>query len=212
MAGARSAQPALIEYLQEWKLNGNNIILWTCRVGEALSNNAGNKTSNLMPSMTTFRKSSNSTDTTAARYPATTISMTGCCFRKMQRHRTRNGAMPLCLFCNIQFYFCCLGKFFFSVQQFIFLLFRQAVENFLVTKKRRSIHSHVLTAINNPSAIFHHFLTFPYSLFSFPVEFVSPVLFFLSQTSFPVFSLLPSPSDTVPLIPDTLSTVLSCPP
>ena len=159
-----------------------------------LSNGAGNRILNLMPSMTTFRKSSNSTDTTAARYPATTISMTGCCFR------------------NIQFYFCCLGKFFFSVQQFIFLLFRQAVENFLVTKKRRSIHSHVLTAINNPSAIFHHFLTFPYSLFSFPVEFVSPVLFFLSQTSFPVFSLLPSPSDTVPLIPDTLSTVLSCPP
>ena len=177
-----------------------------------LSNGAGNRILNLMPSMTTFRKSSNSTDTTAGRFPVITISTTGCCFRKTQRHRTRNGAMPLCLFCNIQFYFCCLGKFFFSVQQFILLLFRQAVENFLVTKKRRSIHSHVLTAINNPSAIFHHFLTFPYSLFSFPVEFVSPVLFFLSQTSFPVFSLLPSPSDTVPLIPDTLSTVLSCPP
>ena len=66
---------ALIEYLQEWKRNGNKLILWTCRVGEALSNSAGNKTSNLMPSMTTFRKSSNSTDTTAARYPATTILM-----------------------------------------------------------------------------------------------------------------------------------------
>ena len=177
-----------------------------------LSNGAGNRILNLMPSMTTFRKSSNSMDTTAGRFPVITISTTGCCFRKTQRHRTRNGAMPLCLFCNIQFYFCCLGKFFFSVQQFIFLLFRQAVENFLVTKKRRSIHSHVLTAINNPSAIFRHFLTFPYSLFSFPVEFISPVLFFLSQTAFPVFSLLPSPSDTVPLIPDTLSTVLSCPP
>ncbi len=161
------------------------------------SNGAGNRILNLMPSMTTFRKSSNSMDTTAGRFPVITI---------------RNGAMPLCLFCNIQFYFCCLGKFFFSVQQFIFLLFRQAVENFLVTKKRRSIHSHVLTAINNPSAIFRHFLTFPYSLFSFPVEFVSPVLFFLSQTAFPVFSLLPSPSDTVPLIPDTLPTVQSCPP
>ena len=60
---------ALIEYLQEWKRNGNKLILWTCRAGEALS--------------------------------------------KTQRHRTRNGAMPLCLFCNIQFYFCCLGKFFF---------------------------------------------------------------------------------------------------
>ena len=85
------------------------------------SNGAGNRILNLMPSMTTFRKSSNSMDTTAGRFPVITI---------------RNGAMPLCLFCNIQFYFCYLGKFFFSVQQFIFLLFRQAVENFLVTKKR----------------------------------------------------------------------------
>jgi hypothetical protein len=89
---------ALIEYLQEWKRNGNKLILWTCRVGEALSNSAGNKTSNLMPSMTTFRKSSNSMDTTAGRFPVITISTTGCCFRKTQRHRTRNGAMPLCLF------------------------------------------------------------------------------------------------------------------
>ena len=37
-------------------------------------------------------------DTTAGRFPVITISMTGCCFRKTQRHRTRNGAMPLCLF------------------------------------------------------------------------------------------------------------------
>ena len=29
---------ALIEYLQEWKRNGNKLILWTCRAGEALSN------------------------------------------------------------------------------------------------------------------------------------------------------------------------------
>lgn len=28
---------ALIEYLQEWKHNGNKLILWTCRTGEALS-------------------------------------------------------------------------------------------------------------------------------------------------------------------------------
>jgi hypothetical protein len=42
--------------------------------------------------------SSNSMDTTAGRFPVITISMTGCCFRKTQRHRTRNGAMPLCLF------------------------------------------------------------------------------------------------------------------
>ena len=82
---------ALIEYLQEWKRNGNKLILWTCRVGEALSNSAGNKTSNLMPSMTTFRKSSNSTDTTATRYPATTILMTECYCRKMRRHRTCDG-------------------------------------------------------------------------------------------------------------------------
>ena len=26
-----------IEYLQEWKRNGNKLILWTCRAGEALS-------------------------------------------------------------------------------------------------------------------------------------------------------------------------------
>ena len=25
---------ALIEYLQEWKRNGNKLILWTCRAGE----------------------------------------------------------------------------------------------------------------------------------------------------------------------------------
>ena len=63
-----------------------------------LSNGAGNRILNLMPSMTTFRKSSNSMDTTAGRFPVITISTTGCCFRKTQRHRTRNGAMPLCLF------------------------------------------------------------------------------------------------------------------
>ena len=28
---------ALIEYLQEWKRNGNKLILWTCRAGKALS-------------------------------------------------------------------------------------------------------------------------------------------------------------------------------
>ena len=28
---------ALIEYLQEWKRNGNKLILWTCRTGEAMS-------------------------------------------------------------------------------------------------------------------------------------------------------------------------------
>ena len=28
---------ALIEYLQEWKRNGNKLILWTCCAGEALS-------------------------------------------------------------------------------------------------------------------------------------------------------------------------------
>ena len=65
---------------------------------QKLSNGAGNRILNLMPSMTTFRKSSNSMDTTAGRFPVITISTTGCCFRKTQRHRTRNGAMPLCLF------------------------------------------------------------------------------------------------------------------
>ena len=28
---------ALISYLQEWRRNGNKLILWTCRAGEALS-------------------------------------------------------------------------------------------------------------------------------------------------------------------------------
>lgn len=28
---------ALIAYLQEWKRNGNKLILWTCRAGEALA-------------------------------------------------------------------------------------------------------------------------------------------------------------------------------
>ena len=34
-----SGQPnqALITYLQEWRKNGNKLILWTCRAGEALS-------------------------------------------------------------------------------------------------------------------------------------------------------------------------------
>ena len=64
-----------------------------------LSNGAGNRIIlNLMQLMTIFRKSSNSMDTTAGRFPVITISTTGCCFRKTQRHRTRNGAMPLCLF------------------------------------------------------------------------------------------------------------------
>ena len=29
---------ALIDYLKEWKENGNKLILWTCRSGEALDN------------------------------------------------------------------------------------------------------------------------------------------------------------------------------
>ena len=30
-------QQALITYLQEWRRNGNKLILWTCRAGEALT-------------------------------------------------------------------------------------------------------------------------------------------------------------------------------
>jgi len=56
-----------------------------------LSNGAGNRILNLMQLMTIFRKSSNSMDTTAGRFPVITISMTGCCFRKTQRHRTCDG-------------------------------------------------------------------------------------------------------------------------
>ena len=114
------------------------------------SNGAGNRILNLMPSMTTFRKSSNSMDTTAGRFPVITI---------------RNGAMPLCLFCNIQFYFCCLGKFFFSVQQFIFLLFRQAVENFLVTKKETV---NTLSCTNRHQQSFCYLSSFfDFSIFTF---------------------------------------------
>jgi len=29
---------ALINYLKKWKSDGNKLILWTCRIGEALSN------------------------------------------------------------------------------------------------------------------------------------------------------------------------------
>ena len=66
---------ALIEYLQEWKRNGNNSFSGPAapaKLCRKLSNGAGNRILNLMTSMTTFRKT--------------------------QRHRTRNGAMPLCLF------------------------------------------------------------------------------------------------------------------
>lgn len=52
---------ALITYLQEWRKNGNKLILWTCRAGEALSKavefGAGNRILNLMQSTTTSRRS-----------------------------------------------------------------------------------------------------------------------------------------------------------
>jgi len=53
---------------------------------QKLSNGTGNRILNLMQLMTIFRKSSNSMDTTAGRFPVITISTTGCCFRKTQRH------------------------------------------------------------------------------------------------------------------------------
>lgn len=55
------------------------------------SNGAGNRILNLMQLMTIFWKSSNSMDTTAGRFPVITILMTGCCCRKMRRHRTCDG-------------------------------------------------------------------------------------------------------------------------
>lgn len=54
------------------------------------SNGARNRILNLMQLMTIFRKSSNSMDTTAGRFPVITILMTGCYCRKMLM-----GAMPL---------------------------------------------------------------------------------------------------------------------
>ena len=78
---------ALIEYLQEWKRNGNKLILWTCRAGEALSKAVEwCREQNLEFDAV----NDNLPDTTAARYPATTILMTGCYCRKMRRHRTCN--------------------------------------------------------------------------------------------------------------------------
>ena len=71
--------------------SGPAVLAKLCR---KLSNGAVNRILNLMQLMTTFRKSSNSMDTTAGRFPVITISTTGCCFRKTQRHKTRNGAMP----------------------------------------------------------------------------------------------------------------------
>ena len=43
---------ALIAYLQEWRKNGNKLILWTCRAGTALSNGVTTTDWNLMRSMT----------------------------------------------------------------------------------------------------------------------------------------------------------------
>lgn len=63
----------LISYLQEWKRQGNKLILWTCRAGDALSNGVENKTLNSMPSMTILLKSSNSMDPIAGRLLATII-------------------------------------------------------------------------------------------------------------------------------------------
>lgn len=36
--GLGEPNQALIEYLKNWKRNGNKLILWTCRAGDALSN------------------------------------------------------------------------------------------------------------------------------------------------------------------------------
>ena len=71
---------------------------------QKLSNGAGNRILNLMQLMTICRKSSNSTDTTAARYPATTILMTGCCYRKMQRHRTCDGCYAFVIIIHFPFF------------------------------------------------------------------------------------------------------------
>ena len=66
---------ALIEYLQEWKRNGNKLILWTCRAGEALSK-----------AVEWCREQNLEFDAVNDNLP------------ENAKHRTRNGAMPLCLF------------------------------------------------------------------------------------------------------------------
>ena len=50
----------LITYLQEWRRNGNKLILWTCRAGEAYrkqSNGVVNKTWNSVQSTTISQRS-----------------------------------------------------------------------------------------------------------------------------------------------------------
>lgn len=58
-------------------------------------NGAGNRILNLMHSMTTYLRTSNSTNTIAGRSPVITILMTGCCSQKVQRHSaTIDSTMP----------------------------------------------------------------------------------------------------------------------
>ena len=92
---------ALIEYLQEWKRNGNKLILWTCRAGEALSNAVEwcreqnlefDAINDNLPEIIEFY-GHNSRKISCDYYIDDRMLL-----RKTQRHRTRNGAMPLCLF------------------------------------------------------------------------------------------------------------------
>lgn len=92
---------ALIEYLQEWKRNGNKLILWTCRAGEALSkavewcreqNLEFDAVNDNLPEIIEFY-GHNSRKISCDYYIDDRMLLP-----ETQRHRTRNGAMPLCLF------------------------------------------------------------------------------------------------------------------
>ena len=85
---------ALIEYLQEWKRNGNKLILWTCRAGEALSkavewcreqNLEFDAVNDNLPEIIEFY-GHNSRKISCDYYIDDQ-----CYCRKMQRHRTCNG-------------------------------------------------------------------------------------------------------------------------
>ena len=77
---------ALISYLQEWKRNGNKLILWTCRAGDALSkavewcreqNLEFDAINDNLPEIIEYYGHNSR---------KIIILMTGCCCRKMQKH------------------------------------------------------------------------------------------------------------------------------
>lgn len=91
---------ALIAYLQEWKRNGNKLILWTCRAGDALTkavewcreqNLEFDAVNDNLPEIIEYYV----TDTTAEKYRVITILMIVCCSQTQLRHSIKH---MICLF------------------------------------------------------------------------------------------------------------------